>query len=110
MRENPRLLWGAAAPRLEVVEPVSGKGEPSHRRGAQTFSLITLLLGSVYLIWLGRLVLVSREPPDFFFLAAEIVSFLLLCLLSYSIWRFLTLLPGNPESKSRFSVDIFVPC
>ena len=110
MRENPRLLWGGASPRLVVVEPVHGKAEPSHRRGAQAFSLITLLLGSVYLIWLGRLVLVSLEPPDFFFLAAEILSFLLLCLLSYSIWRFLASLPGSLESKGRFSVDIFVPC
>ena len=110
MRGNPRLFWGAAAPRLAVVEAARGKAAPAHRRGAQAFSLITLLLGSAYLIWLGRLVLVSRDPPDLIFLAAEILSFLLLCLLSYSIWRFLTPLPGSPESTSRFSVDIFVPC
>ena len=110
MRENPRLFWGGASPRLAVVEPVRGNAAPSHRRGAQAFSLITLLLGSVYLIWLGRLVLISREPPDFIFLVAEILSFLLLCLLSHSIWRFLRPLPGNPEPTSRFSVDLFVPC
>ncbi|MGO8762522.1 MAG: glycosyltransferase [Desulfobaccales bacterium] len=110
MRGNPRLFWGAAAPRPAVVGAARGKAAPAHRRGAQACSLATLLLGSAYLIWLGRLVLISRDPPDFIFLAAEILSFLLLCLLSYSIWRFLTPLPGSPESTSRFSVDIFVPC
>ncbi len=68
MRGNPRLFWGAAAPRPAVVEAARGKAAPAHRRGAQAFSLVTLLLGSAYLIWLGRLVLVSRDPPDIIFL------------------------------------------
>jgi cellulose synthase (UDP-forming) len=110
MRENPRLLWGAAAPRLAVVEPVSGTAKPGHRRRARAFSLIALMLGLAYLVWLGRLVLASRGSPDIFFFVAEILSYLLLCLLSYSTWRFLTPQPENPESKPRFSVDIFVPC
>ncbi len=110
MGENPRLFWGAAAPRLMVVEPVGGKTAPLHRRGAQAFSLIALALGLVYLAWLGRLVLTSRGSPDIFFFVAEFLSFLLLCLLSYSIWRFLAPLPGNPESQGDFSVDLFVPC
>jgi cellulose synthase (UDP-forming) len=110
MRGNPRLFWGGAAPRLAAVEPVSGKVAPAHHRRARAFSLIALLLGSAYLVWLGRLVLASRGTPDIFSLAAEIVSFLLLCLLSYSIWRFLAPAPSRPRSNSRFAVDIFVPC
>ena len=110
MGKNPRLLWGAATPRLAVVEPASGTAEPCHRRQARAFSLMALILGLVYLAWLGSLVLASRGTPDIFFFAAEILSFLLLCLLSYSTWRSLSPHPGNPESMTRFSVDIFVPC
>ena len=61
MRENPRLLLGAASPRLVVVEPVGGPGEPARRREARIFSLAALVLGLAYLIWLGRLVLASRD-------------------------------------------------
>ena len=101
MRENPRLLWGAAAPRLTVVEPVDGTAEPCHRRGARAFSLIALVLGVAYLVWLGRLVLASRGSPDIFFFCAEFLSFLLLCLLTYSIWRCLKPLPEEPEPKTQ---------
>jgi len=110
MRGNPRLLLGAVAPRLVVVEPKPGQSEPGHRREAQAFSLMALVLGLAYLIWLGRLVLASRGSPMSFFFVAEILSYLLLCLLSYSTWRLLRPIPGNPESKARLSVDIFVPC
>jgi cellulose synthase (UDP-forming) len=110
MRGNPRLFWRGAAPRPVVDAPVRRTAAPARCRGARVFSLITLFLGSAYLIWLGRLVLLSRKPPDLIFLAAEILSFLLLCLLSYSIWRFLTPLPASPEPDSRPPVDIFVPC
>lgn len=110
MRENPRLLWGEAAPRLVAVEPVPGTAEPSHRRGAQAFSLMALTLGLAYLIWLGRLVLVSRGSPDIFFFVAEILSYLLLCLLSFSTWGLRSHRSENPAANNRLSVDIFVPC
>ena len=71
---------------------------------------MALFLGLAYLIWLGRLVLASRGSLDIFFFTAEILSYLLLCLLSYSTWRFPSPPPGNPESMTRLSVDIFVPC
>jgi cellulose synthase (UDP-forming) len=109
MRENPRLLWGAASPCL-AVEPANGTAEPCHRRKARAFSLIALILGVAYLVWLGRLMLTSRGTPDLFFFVAEILSFLLLCLLSYSTWRFRRPHPATPESMALFSVDIFVPC
>jgi cellulose synthase (UDP-forming) len=110
MGKNPRLLWGAAAPRLVVVEPVSANATPSHRPWARAFSLTALGLGLVYLVWLGRLVFTSRGSPDIFFFLAEILSYLLLCLLSYSTWRLLSPLPEKPAPETRFSVDIFVPC
>ena len=110
MRENPRLLLGAASPRLVVVEPVGSPAGRARRREARIFSLTALVLGLVYLIWLGRLVLASRGSPDILFFAAEILSYLLLCLLSYSTWRLRSPRLGNPESQPRFSVDILVPC
>ncbi len=110
MRENPRLLWGATASRLMVVEPVNGREAPCHRRKAQVFSLIGLVLGLAYLVWLVRLVFVSRGSPDIFFFVAELLSFLLLCLLTSSIWRFPKPLAPAPEPKTTVSVDIFVPC
>ncbi|MBU4355090.1 MAG: cellulose synthase catalytic subunit [Proteobacteria bacterium] len=110
MRENPRLLLGAASPRLVVVEPAGSPAEPARRREARIFSLMALVLGLAYLIWLSRLVLVSRGSPDIFFFAAESLSYLLLCLLSYSTWRLWSPRLGNPESQARLSVDILVPC
>jgi len=110
MRESPRLLLGAASPRLVVVEPVDSPVEPARRSEARIFSLTALVLGLAYLIWLGRLVLASRGSPDIFFLTAEILSYLLLCLLSYSTWRLRSLRLGNPEVLPRLSVDILVPC
>ena len=110
MRESPRLLLGAASPRLVVVDPVGSPAGPARRREARIFALMALVLGLVYLIWLGRLVLTSRGSPDIFFFSAEILSYLLLCLLSYSTWRLRSPRLANPESQPRLSVDILVPC
>jgi cellulose synthase (UDP-forming) len=109
MRGNPRLLWGAASPRLAVVEPGKGAVASSHRAEAQVFALMALTLGLAYLIWLGRLVFASRGSPDILFFVAEILSYLLLCLLSYSTWGLRSHRPENPESEVRLTVDIFVP-
>jgi cellulose synthase (UDP-forming) len=110
MRENPRLLWGEAAPRLVPVKPGRAPAAPAHRRQAQVFSLTAVTLGLVYLIWLGRLVVASPGAPDILFFVAEIFSYLLLCLLSYSTWPLGNHRPEYPEVKVQFTVDIFVPC
>ena len=110
MRESPRLLLGPASPRLVVVEPADSRVEPARRSEARIFALVALVLGLAYLIWLGRLVLASRGSPDILFFAAEILSYLLLCLLSYSTWRLQRPRLANPESQPRLSVDILVPC
>ena len=54
--------------------------------------------------------LASRGSPDIFFFAAEGLSYLLLCLLSYSTWRLRSPRLANPESQPLLSVDILVPC
>jgi cellulose synthase (UDP-forming) len=108
--ENPRLLGNQAYPHLVKVGPGPGPAEPAHRRRAQVFSLMALTLGLTYLVWLGRLVFASRGSPDIFFFVAESLSYLLLCLLSYSTWHLKNRQPENPPVKVRFSVDLFVPC
>ncbi|HZE20845.1 MAG TPA: cellulose synthase catalytic subunit, partial [Desulfobaccales bacterium] len=84
--------------------------EPAYRRPARVFSLMALTLGLAYLLWLGRLVLTTRGLPDIFFFTAESLSFLLLCLLSYSTWHPRRPLPENPANPFPVPVDVFVPC
>jgi len=92
------------------VAPGLDPAEPSRRGRAQVFSLLALTLGLAYLLWLGRLVLANRGSPDIFFFAAESLSYLLLCLLSYSTWNLANRRPENPTVKVSLSVDLFVPC
>jgi cellulose synthase (UDP-forming) len=108
--KNPRLLWGTASPPLARVKAVLESAEPSHRRQSRFFSLLALTLGLVYLVWLGRLVITTRGSPDILFIIAEGLSYLLLCLLSYSTWHPRHHHPENPESPVHFSVDVLVPC
>lgn len=88
----------------------SGHPPPAYRRWARGFSLVALSLGLAYLVWLGRLAFQGRASLDISFFAAEILSYLLLCLLCYNT-RPLTPAPfDEPEPQQQFSVDIFVPC
>jgi cellulose synthase (UDP-forming) len=108
--KNPRLLWGNTSPPLLAVKPVLRGAERAHRRRTQVFSLMALTLGLAYLFWLGRLVLTTRGSPDIFFFIAESLSYLLLCLLSYSTWHPTPHHPEAPESPVHVPVDVFVPC
>jgi cellulose synthase (UDP-forming) len=110
MGENPRLLYEAfPAPQDTFESPTDLRHSPQ-RRWARFFSLITLLLGLAYLVWLGRLLLISREPLDVLFFVAEALSYLLLFLLCYNTWSLNPKQLENPESDTTVSVDIFVPC
>lgn len=110
MSENPRLRWGTPAPHAATIEPGSGLSHLAYRPWARLFSLVALSVGLAYLVWLGRLVFHSRASLDISFFAAEILSYLLLCLLCYSIWFLQPNCPEDPEGHGNFSVDIFVPC
>jgi cellulose synthase (UDP-forming) len=113
MSGNPRLLLDAY-PRLAPPAPVLAPAAPGSRPQARLFSLLALALGLAYVVWLGRLVFASRGSPDIFFFIAEIISYLLLCLLGYSLWHLRKRPPPPPPtpppSHPPFSVDIFVPC
>ncbi|MGB8993065.1 MAG: glycosyltransferase [Desulfobaccales bacterium] len=110
MSENPPQVEPTASPGLVGAACVPDPAARARHRRAQVSALIALGAGLVYLGWLGRLVLLSRGAPDLVFFAAEGLSYLLLCLLSYSIWRLHGPPPDQPMAPGRFSVDIFVPC
>ncbi len=110
MGENPR--WpGEPIPLGRMAPPpcpVPAARPQQHI--AQVFSLVALVVGLFYLVWLGRMVLTSRGWPDFFFFAAEILSYLLLCLLSYSIRPHRDHGPEAPAADALPAVDVLVPC
>ena len=110
MRENPRLVSEEASLHPGVVLSSRVASSPAYHRQAQVFSVLALILGLAYLFWLGRLVCASRDAPDIFFFVAESLSYLLLCLLSYSTWALRDRPPENPAVPVRLSVDLFVPC
>ena len=80
------------------------------RRCALGFSLLTLVLGFVYLLWLTPLVFKNRGIPDFLFLAAETLSFLLLGLMAVDVWHLRSHRPEGLSPDRQWPVDVFIPC
>ena len=80
------------------------------RLRAQAFSLLTLVLGLAYLIWLSRLIVRNSAAAYLLFLTAESLSFLLLWLLVFDVWHLRSHRPEGLNPDRRWAVDIFVPC
>ncbi len=78
------------------------------RLRAQTFSLLTIVLGLAYLFWLIRLAV--SEAAYLLFLAAESLSFLLLWLLALDVWQLRSHRPEGLSPDRQWAVDLFVPC
>lgn len=110
MRKNPlSFLWADLRHCLPYRRYLD-LTDRARRLRALTFSLLTMGLGSAYLVWLAWLVMGNRQWPDFLFLVAEILSFLLLCLLGYDTWHLRGHRPEGLELARHPSVDIFIPC
>jgi len=104
-----RYTWADWRGRLPYQRYLDREDRP-RRLAAQALSLVTLILGSVYLVWLAGQVAKTRGAPDFLFLAAEILAFALLMILGGDIWRLRYHRPeGLPLPDHRPTVDIFVP-
>jgi len=80
------------------------------RLRALSFSFLTLALGGVYLLWVGRLVFRQPGWQDVLFLAAEVLAYLLLVLLANDVWHLRFHQPEGLEPAAAYGVDVFVPC
>jgi cellulose synthase (UDP-forming) len=108
MGKNPlRFFWADSRRRLPYRRYLDLEDRP-RRLAAQSWSLATLVLGAVYLAWLGGVVLASRGWQDFLFFAAETLAYLLLASLAFDIWRLRFHRPEGLELETCPTVDIFV--
>jgi cellulose synthase (UDP-forming) len=103
------LFWAHLFHRLPFRRYLDLQDRPRRLR-AQIFSLLTLGLGLAYLLWLSRMVFRNREIPDFFFLAAEGLSLLLLFLMACDVWLLRGHRPEGLTPSREWPVDIFIPC
>jgi hypothetical protein len=109
MWRNPLFIfWGDLFRRLPYRRYLDLQDRPRRLR-ALAFSQLTLLLGLVYLLWLGRLAIREREATLLIFLGAETLSYLLLVLVAVDIWHLRGHRPEGLPSSQPWQVDVFVP-
>ncbi len=110
MGKNPLLFfWADLRRRLPYRRYLDLTDRPRRLR-AGVFSWLTLILGFAYLVWIGWLVLKTREPQDFCFFSAEILSFVLLALMALDVWHLRGHRPQGLVSPLHRTVDVFIPC
>ncbi|MCX5892411.1 MAG: glycosyltransferase [Deltaproteobacteria bacterium] len=110
MGSNPlSLFWADLVGRLPQRRYLDRQDRP-RRLYALAFSLLTLILGFTYLLWLTPLVFKNRGIPDFLFLAAEILSFLLLGLMAVDVWQLRGHRPEGLSPDRQWRVDVLIPC
>jgi cellulose synthase (UDP-forming) len=78
------------------------------RLTAQLLSLLTLLLGALYLAWLGRLMWRAPGDQSILFFIAETLAYLLLVFLAWDLSTLRYHRPEGLELDSRPPVDILV--
>ena len=110
MRSNPLSMFWADLLGRPPHRRFLDRRDRSRRGYALGFSLLTLVLGFVYLLWLTPLVFKNRGIPDFLFLAAETLSFLLLGLMAVDVWHLRGHRPEGLSPGRQWPVDVFVPC
>jgi cellulose synthase (UDP-forming) len=110
MRRNPLCFFWADLRRRLPYRRYLDVPDRSRRLWALGLSLLTLLLGFAYLVWLGRLVFQNRELQDFCFLGAELLSFLLLLLLGLNVWHLRGHRAEGLSARQLRTVDVFLPC
>ena len=108
--KNPLLFfWGDLRQRLPDRRYLN-LTDRDRRLRAAAFSLLTLALGLVYLLWIGRLVLETRQLQEFAFVSAETLSFLLISLLALDVWHLRGHRPEGMENIDNFPPNFFIPC
>jgi cellulose synthase (UDP-forming) len=110
MKKNPLAFfwadWRGRLPYRRYRE----REDRGRRLRALCFSFLTLALGGVYLLWVGRLVFHDPGWQDVLFLAAEVLAYLLLVLLANDVWHLRFHQPDGLEPTAAYAVDVFVPC
>jgi len=108
--KDPLLFfWGEVRQRLPYRRYLD-LTDRARRLRASAFSLLTLALGSVYLLWIGRQVLETRQLHDFVFVGAEILFFLLLSMLVLDVWHLRGHRPEGMENMDNFPANFFIRC
>ncbi|MBM4293611.1 MAG: glycosyltransferase [Deltaproteobacteria bacterium] len=111
MGRNPLSFFGAEPSRRPPRRRYLEVKDRPRRLLAQSFSLLTVLLGAAYVYWVGRLALIQRDWQGMLFWAAEVLALLLMLLLACDTWRLRFHRPrGLKSSSPALPVDIFIPC
>jgi len=108
--KNPFLfLWKECRGRLPYRRYKEMEDRPRRLR-ALFFSLLTLILGTAYILWVGLVVCKNPGIQDVLFLSAEALAFLLLAILAVDVWHLRFHAPAGIMPTAAYPVDIFVPC
>lgn len=110
MRLNPFRFFVADWQRRLPYRRYQDLEDRPRRLLAQSLSFFTLLLGAVYLVWLGRLMVRTPGDQSILFFIAETLAYLLLVFLAFDLWRLRFHRPEGLEIEELQSVDIFVTC
>ena len=78
------------------------------RLAAQNLSLLTLVLGALYLSWLGPLMWRAPGDQSILFFIAESLAYLMLVFLAWDLWKLRFHRPEGLEIKTFYPVDVFV--
>jgi len=83
--KNPLLFFWADLRQRLPYRRYLDRTDRARRLRASAFSRLILALGLVYLIWIGKLVLETRQLHNFALVGAEILSFLLFSRLALDV-------------------------
>jgi cellulose synthase (UDP-forming) len=78
------------------------------RLAAQNLSLLTLLLGALYLSWLGPLMWRAPGDQSILFFIAETLAYLMLVFLAWDLWKLRYHRPEGLAIETCQPVDVFV--
>lgn len=110
MSKNPfSFFWAECLGRLPYRRYREREDRPRRLR-ALFFSLLTLFLGTAYILWVGLVVFRNPRIQDALFLGAEVLAFFLLAILAGDVWHLRFHPPEGLEAAADYPVDIFVPC
>ena len=78
------------------------------RLAAQNLSLLTLLLGALYLSWLGNLMCCAPGDQSILFFIVESLAYLMLVFLAWDLWKVRYHHPEGLKIEIHPPVDVFV--